>query len=340
MPRWTEALKKEIAWYKGRFKRFDSLYFGGGTPSMLETALMSNVMDYILSHFDFDPDSEITIEANPCDLTPEKISALRGMGFNRVSLGVQSFDDRTLTFLGRNHTAIQAENALTDLRAFGFENLSMDLIYGIDGQSKKEWIETLKRAMVFQPEHLSCYQLTIEKKTSFGRLLDKGLLQPLNEKAEEDYFLTTSRFLEEMGYIHYEISSFARGQAVFSQHNGKYWQHTPYLGLGPSAHSFCESSRWWNVRSVRKYCEALEDGRAPVEGSEYLSEEQLRHESIMLGLRTRNGVDKRRICHKHQFERMLSGLQDSGFLRIVDGRVFSTRKGFLVADYLAHCLSV
>jgi len=340
IPRWTEALKKEISWYKGRFNRFDSLYLGGGTPSVLDTALVSNVMDCLFTHFDFDPDSEITIEANPCDLTPEKISALRGMGFNRVSLGVQSFDDGTLTFLGRNHTVKQAENVLTDLRAFGFENISMDLIYGFEGQSKKEWTETLKRAMAFQPEHLSCYQLTIEKKTLFGRLVDKGVYQPLNEKAETDYFLTTSQFLEQRGYIHYEISSFAREQPVFSRHNGKYWQHAPYLGLGPSAHSFCAPSRWWNVRSVRKYCEALEGGRAPVEGSENLSKEQLRYESIMLGLRTRGGVDQRRVCHNHEFADMLPGLQDSGFLIIDDGRIFPTRKGFLVADYLAYCLGV
>ncbi len=338
IPRWTEAFKKEVLWYKGRFNRFDSLYFGGGTPTMLDTGVLAGVMDHIFTHFDFAPDSEITIEANPCDLTPEKIGALQDMGFNRVSLGVQSFDDPTLTFLDRNHTAKQAEKAFSDLRAFGFENISMDLIYGLGGQSKKEWIETLRKATSFQPEHLSCYQLTIEKKTRFGSLMDRGMFEPLSEEEEMDYFLTTAQFLEQCGYIHYEISSFAQDERHYSRHNCKYWQHTPYLGLGPSAHSFSESSRWWNVRSVRKYCEALEDGYAPVEGSENLSDEQLRFESIVLGLRTRHGFDQKRIPQNHQSGGMLFGLQNAGFLRIDNGRILPTRKGFLVADYLACCL--
>lgn len=338
IPRWAEALKKEVTLYEGRFNRFDSLYFGGGTPSMLDTRVLAGLMDYILVHFDFDPDSEVTIEANPCDLTPEKIRALKDMGFNRVSLGIQSFDDNVLSFLGRNHTAKQAEKALTGLRRFGFKNVSMDLIYGFAGQGGENWIKTLNRAVAFQPEHLSCYQLTIEKKTLFEQWKEKGLLQRLSENEESSSFLTTSQVLDQSGYVHYEISSFARKEAWASRHNQKYWEHAPYLGLGPSAHSFFESSRWWNVRSIRKYCEALESGRPPVEGSENLSEEQLRIESVMLGLRTNNGFDEKMIPNGHQFRNMLPGLLNAGFLSVDNGRVLPTRKGFLVADYLASCL--
>lgn len=338
VPRWTDAFRKEVVCYEGRFKGFDSLYFGGGTPTVLESRVLAALMDHIFRHFHFDPNPEITIEANPCDLTLEKVSALKDMGFNRVSLGVQSFDDSALAFLGRNHTVKQEENALSDLRAVGFENVSLDLIYGFKGQSKKKWIDTLKRATAFQPEHLSCYQLTFEKKTRLGGLLDKGVFQPLDEKEESACFLMTSRFLEKRGYIHYEISSFGRQRAYFSRHNCKYWQHMPYLGLGPSAHSFSGSKRWWNTRSVRRYCEALECGKLPVEGSEDLSVEQLGFESIILGLRTKDGFDQRRIPQNHPLREMLPGLQDAGFIRITNGMVLPTRKGFLVADYLACCL--
>lgn len=338
IPRWAEAIKKEISLYEGRLDPFDSLYFGGGTPTMLDTGVLKGIADHIFAHFGFASDSEITIEANPCDLTPGKIRALKNMGFNRISLGVQSFDDRTLAFLGRNHTAKQAEDSLRDSRACGFKNISIDLIYGFEGQSKKKWINTLERATAFQPEHLSCYQLTIEKHTLFGRLMDRGMLQPFDEKEESSYFLATSRFLERFGYTQYEISSFARRSADFSRHNWKYWQHTPYLGLGPSAHSFFKSKRWWNFRSVRKYCETLEYGRAPIEDSEILTEEQLKLESILLGLRTRHGFDEKWIDHNQKSGSIVSSLQNSGFLSLDKGRIIPSRKGFLVADYLAYCL--
>jgi len=335
----VQAFKQEVVFYKDRFNRFDSLYVGGGTPTILDAGVLKSVMDQVFMHFDFDPNSEITIEANPCDLTIEKIWALKDMGFNRVSLGVQSFDDRILSFLGRKHTAKQAEDALTDLRTFGFNNISIDLIYGFRGQSKENWMNTLDRAVTFAPEHLSCYQLSVEKRTLFGHLMHKGLFQPLGEKQESAYFLTTSQFLEKHGYIHYEISSFARDGSACSRHNYKYWQHAPYLGLGPSAHSFYEKTRWWNARSVRKYCEALEGGRRPVDGSESLTDEQLRFESILLGLRIRDGCDQRSICENQRSEGVIAKLRDSGFLRINNGRITPTTRGFMVADYLACCVA-
>lgn len=335
--RWFKALKREIVHYEDRFNRFDSLYLGGGTPTMLESGMLSDIMDHLCTHLDFDPASENTIEANINDLTTEKIGALKDMGFNRVSLGVQSFNDRTLSFLGRKHTAEDAVRAINDLQSSGFENISIDIIYGFEGQSKKELINTLKKAISFQPQHLSCYQLTIEKKTLFWKLQDKGVFQTLSEEEESSFFLTTSQFLKDNGYIHYEISSFAREDKYFSRQNFKYWQHTPYLGLGPSAHSFHGSNRWWNVRSVRKYCDALESGRTPVEGSENLSNEQLKFESIILGLRTKNGFDQKMIANNLQSMHMLPVLQSSGFLRVINGRVIPTGKGFLMADYLATC---
>ena len=307
---------------------------------MLGSEVLAGVMDVIFTHFTFESDPEITIEANPCDLTQEKIRGLTDAGFNRFSLGVQSFDDRMLSFLGRRHTVLQAEQAIENLKSNGVENISIDLIYGFEGQQINEWLKTLRRALSFRPEHLSCYQLTVEKRTHFGRLRDRGLLRPLSEKEESDIFVATSQFLVDNGYIHYEISSFARKKMYYSRHNTKYWQHAPYLGLGPSAHSFDGSRRWWNVRSVRNYCDALEKKRAPVEDSECLTDEQLRFESIMLGLRTSEGLNQDDIIYSRQSGRMLHGLQEAGFLRLENGRVVPTRKGFLVADYLASCLGI
>ena len=337
IPLWLGAFKKEVIYYRDRFGRFDSLYLGGGTPTQLEVRALASVMGQIFTHLDFAPDAEITIEANPCDLTQEKITGLRALGFNRINLGVQSFDDRALSFLGRVHTVREAENALESLRSCGFENIGVDLIYGFEGQSLRQWVNTLKRAIAFQPEHLSCYQLSIEMGTPFGRLKDKGLNKSVSEEDQCSYFLKTSQFLENQGYTHYEISSFARERIYYSRHNRKYWHHIPYLGLGPSAHSFCGSSRWWNVRSIRKYSKMLECGKRPIEGKENLSDEQLRLESIALGLRTKEGVDLKEIAHNLRSNEMLSGFCDSGFLRVKSGRVTPTKKGFLVADYLSSC---
>lgn len=262
---------------------------------------------------------------------------LKELGFNRISLGIQSFNDRELLFLGRRHTAKEAETALILLRSCGFKNISMDLIYGFEGQSLKEWTKTLNHALSFQPEHLSCYQLTFEKQTIFEKMKDKGLIRPINEKEERTFFSATSQFLESHDYIHYEISSFARGKAYYSRHNNKYWHHIPYLGLGPSAHSFQESRRWWNVRSIRRYCELLEGGKAAIEGYENLTEDQLRLESISLGSRTKEGFDLKEIPYNRPSKDMLMRLQTSGLVYIKNNKVIPTKKGFLVADRLACC---
>jgi oxygen-independent coproporphyrinogen-3 oxidase len=334
IPRWLNAFGKETGHYEGHFDEFDSLYLGGGTPTFLEIRDLAGMVEQIFTHFDFDLDTEITIEANPCDLTREKIKSLRDLGFNRISLGVQSFEDDELSFLGRRHTAKQSKTAFMDLRSFGFENIGMDLIYGFEGQTLKGWIKTLIQAVEFNPEHLSCYQFTIEKKTPFGRLNEKGMLTPPGEEKERIFFLATSNFLKDHGYIHYEISNFARNDSLVSRHNSKYWHHVPYLGLGPSAHSFQNSTRRWNIRSVKKYCEMLEEGNAPIDGYENLTKEQLRLEKVSLGLRTSQGLDLKKIPGAPELNNLLFRLRDSGFLKIINNRILPTQKGFLVADQL------
>jgi oxygen-independent coproporphyrinogen-3 oxidase len=335
--RWLDAFRKEIGYHKHHFKCFDSLYIGGGTPTVLCTKDLEKIIQCLFRDFEFGPETEITIEANPGDLNRKKVDGLKALGFNRINLGVQSFNDQELHFLGRRHTSKEAGSALKRLRSSGFNNLGIDLIYGLEGQRLKGWIETLKQALAFWPEHISCYQLTFERKTPFWNMKAKGVIRPIDEEKGRSFFLATSGFLEEKGYIHYEVSNFARKRAYYSRHNYKYWHHVPYLGLGPSAHSFQNKNRWWNFRSIRRYCEALESHRAPIEEYENLTAEQMRIESIALGLRTREGFHIKETDDNSQSRDMLSRLQRSGFLEIKNDRIMPTQKGFLVADRLPLC---
>jgi oxygen-independent coproporphyrinogen-3 oxidase len=338
VPRWLEALKKEIDLYQGTFKGpFDSLYFGGGTPTVLSLTQLKEITDHLFIRFEFIEGTEITIEANPGDMDREKIVGLKSIGFNRVNLGVQSFNDDELQFLGRRHSRKEAEAAIDYLRASGFDNIGIDLIYGLKGQSLKSWNNNLEKALTFQPEHISCYQLSIEKGTLFSDMKGRGLLESLSEDMEESFFLITSEFLESHGYIHYEISNFARGESFYSRHNRKYWDHTPYLGLGPSAHSFDGVSRWWNLRSVRRCCEAIERMESPVEEHEILSSEQIIMETVSLGLRTKWGFDQRVLGDNAGLKKNIAMLEDSGYIKVEGNMIIPTKKGFLIADHLPLC---
>jgi len=328
-----DAMVSEMSLYKGRFGAFYTLYLGGGTPSFLPEPRLEILMTRVRDQFVFAPEAEVSIETNPKDLTVEKVALLKALGFNRINVGVQSFDDGELSFLGRKHSAKDALGAVSRLREAGFENIGMDLIYGLPGQDLRHWLDTLERALSFEPEHLSCYQLTIEKGTPFGRMKEKGDLTSIGEDLEREFFLKTSRFLTDRGYLHYEISNFAQDLEHVCRHNEKYWHRSSYLGLGPSAHSFQQGQRWWNSRSVRAYCAALKSGRAPVEGKETLSPAQVHLESVALGLRTRRGFKFSEILGPTERKR-LDELEATGFLHRVGNRVIATTKGFLVADHL------
>ncbi|HAY21469.1 MAG TPA: coproporphyrinogen III oxidase [Desulfobacterales bacterium] len=318
--------------------RFDTFYLGGGTPSCLGQDEISAVFDLIRQGFVFTKDAEITLEANPDDVTADRLHLWGRLGVNRLSLGVQSLLDAELRFLSRRHDALQARQALSLAREAGFENLGVDLMYGLPGQTKDNWLATLDGILVFQPEHLSCYQLTIEENTPLAAKRAQGLIKPLPEEQQRDFFLLTSQYLEEQGYLHYEVSNFARNEPCISRHNSKYWRHSPYLGLGPAAHSFDGRLRFWNYRSVAEYCQALAAGKPPVDGREELTVEQRRLEAIYLGLRTKNGA-LLTFFTSLEAEAALSGLCRAGLVRVYQGRVLPTRQGFLVADSLALLLS-
>jgi len=332
--RWLQALEKEALFYKRRFDTFDTLYLGGGTPTSLTGTELAFLIQMLRRHFAFSADAEATLEANPDDIAPQRLNHFQALGINRISLGVQSFADDELKFLGRRSSVEQNERALEWIEACGSFSIAVDLMYGFCGQTTQSWRNTLDRVLQFSPEHLSCYQLSLEPDTPFGRMKSEGLIEPLSEAQQADFFLLTSEHLEANGYIHYEISNFASDPEHMSRHNRKYWCHAPYLGLGPAAHSFQNDVRWWNVRSVEQYCLAVEGGKPPVAESEALSPEQLRLEALYLGLRTRDGVSADAIGASSHCRSSLKQLQTEGLVKSDKGSVIPTKKGFLVADSL------
>jgi oxygen-independent coproporphyrinogen-3 oxidase len=334
IPRWLKAIKQEVLLYQDYFTPFDTLYLGGGTPSILPDEILNKLVESLNSTLSFAPSTERTIEANPDDLSLIKLRQFRELGFNRLSLGVQSFDDHILGFLRRRHTSQQAVQALEWAREAGFDNISLDLIYAIPGQNARDWHANLKQALNFKPEHLSCYQLTFEPATLFGQQLARNQLQPWDENNARLFFLETSLALADAGYIHYEISNFAKGLDHVSHHNMKYWQHTPYLGLGPAAHSFLPKKRWWNKRDLEAYCLLLDQQLSPVDESEILTEEQWNLESLYLGFRTTRGVDLELLKNNRNYEAIIGQLRESSLIKQQDGRIVPTLEGFAVADSL------
>lgn len=335
LPQWMAALPREADFYRGAFDAFDSLYIGGGTPSILGVEELAALSAALRRCFSFTSDAEITLETNPKDLTPEKARGLRALGFNRLILGVQSLDDDVLRFLGRTHNAFEARAALDHARDAGFPVIGVDLMYALgDPVLDRRWGETLRAVLEYGPEHLSCYTLTIEPHTVFEARTRKGVLSRTGETEARRLFLETTTFLEASGYHHYEVSNFAREHSLKARHNRKYWRHTPYLGLGPAAHSFLGKRRWWNPSSIRRYCKAIEGGVRPAEGWETLTDDQIALEKVALGLRMREGfrLDPA-LSRRIPAERLLR-LEEEGLIELHGDRVRPTLKGMLVADHL------
>jgi oxygen-independent coproporphyrinogen-3 oxidase len=341
IPFFVDALIQEVGMYRYRFDTFDTIYFGGGTPSMLTFEQMEKILQAIQSTFAISPKSEITIETNPGDIDRAYLKSLRKLGFNRLNVGVQSFDDTILDFLGRRHSSSQAIDAVDCAREAGFRNIGLDLIYGVPGQDINRWIDTLRKALSLKPDHLSCYELTVEEDTPLGKRKNQDRIILPGESLQYDFFMQTSEMLEDAGYIHYEVSNFARGNRFTSRHNQKYWNHTPYLGLGPSAHSFSEKTRWWNHSSIERYLHNIAAGNRPVEGAEPLDMENLRTEALFLGLRTAEGIklsdfsdryDYDLLCEKKE---MLETLEENGLIEIINGYIAPTRRGLALTDSLA-----
>ncbi len=343
IPEYIKAILEEISLYGRDFKFFDTIYIGGGTPSLLSCAALSKILTQVHNTFTIAADAEITVEVNPADAQPHFLTSLRRTGVSRLNLGIQSFDENILSFLERRHTPRQALQSIAQTRSAGFDNIGLDLIYGIPGQSLLSWKSTLSQALSFDPEHLSCYQLSLEGDTPLGRRYQKGDFALPDEDRQADLFMMTSDILENAGYLHYEVSNFARNESCRSRHNQKYWRHIPYLGIGPAAHSFSGQRRWWNHRSLKQYLLDLREGRQPVEGSEQLTLSQKRLEACFLGLRTGEGIPMQLFSEQQntphpEKRKILDELVRQGLIVIRDGFLKPTRKGLAVADRLALIL--
>ena len=286
-----KSIKKEIRMRQAYLNNatISSIYFGGGTPSILNKEEIKGVVDTIYHHFKIDPKAEITLECNPDDLHAEMLTDLKEIGINRLSIGIQSFDDADLKFMNRSHNAKQALNCIQLAKEVGFKNITIDLIYGLPNQSNEKWEQNLKQMLALDVQHFSAYALTVEPKTALKHLIDKKKITPLEEKITVEHFNTLVRIATENNFIHYEISNFGK-EGFFSNHNTAYWKNQHYLGVGPSAHSFNGTSRQWNIANNRKYIEKVNKNEAYFE-VEKLSNAQQYNEYIFTALRTIWGVE-------------------------------------------------
>ena len=344
-PRFLKALVTEMEMCPVEKLCFDTLYIGGGTPSVFDDRDIGRITAAVFRNFDLQNDSEITIEVNPGTTSVELLKGYRKAGINRINIGVQSFHNKNLNFLGRIHTAGEAGDAVTQAQRAGFPNIGLDFIYGLPNQSEAQWLSDLKQAVGYNPTHLSCYLLTYENGTPLQCDLKAGRFQPLSDDQVRTLFDTTIDFLEHCGYFQYETSNFARiglnGEPLVSTHNLKYWTRVPYIGLGPSAHSFIEPRRYWNVSPVEEYIAAIESGRPPVAEREVLSQEQQIIETIYLGLRMTQGIDladfknKFQIDFKEAFEELTADLKERNYITISKDHCALTRQGRAFLDSIS-----
>lgn len=266
-----------------------TIYFGGGTPSVVRYDQFQTIFDTLHSEFNIDPSAEITLEANPDDLNPAYLAMLGKLPFNRLSIGIQSFDDKELRSVNRRHTAQQAIQAVHDAREAGFSNLSIDLIYGLPGQTMDQWKYNLERAFGLHPEHISAYGLTYEEGTGLWKQRARGKIVEVADEVMLQMYRYMLLQMNDKGYDAYEISNFAL-PGYRSQHNSSYWQLTPYLGVGPSAHSYDGISREWNIANLQRYMVGIESGN-PFTEKEVLTEQDAFNDFVMVKLRTKEGIN-------------------------------------------------
>ena len=288
----VSALLREIEMrktYLDPARDIETLYFGGGTPSVLSITELRRIIKAIKSNFSFVDNPEITLEINPDDVTDSFLKSIKKEGINRLSIGIQSFSDKILSMLNRRHNAKQSLRSIEMAREAGFDNISVDLIYGIPGLSAENWKKELETVFKLDVEHISAYHLTIEKNTVFGKMKDLGELDEIPEEVSEEQFTILTQMARAKGYVHYEISNISK-EAYISRHNSNYWKQVSYLGLGPSAHSFNGYSREWNIADLDTYIQRVTEGEAFSEKEEL--DERIRYnEYVMTSLRTMWGID-------------------------------------------------
>ncbi len=323
---WT-TWQQHPAWLESPEVR--TIYFGGGTPSRLDPAAIARILDAIRADRPVAPGAEVTLEANPDDVTPAAAAAWREAGVNRVSLGAQSFDPDVLEWMHRTHRAEQVPLAVKALRSAGIADISLDLIFALPGALHSRFVDALAAALALRPEHLSLYGLTVEPGTPLGRWTDRGEVAPAAEDRYAEEFLAAHAALERAGYEHYEVSNAAL-PGHRARHNSAYWRRAPYIGLGPSAHSGFGAERRWNIREWAAYADAVATGHQVLAGREELDAEAIRLEELYLGLRTSEGVPV------HLVDRNDAATwRSQGWAWLEAGRLRLTPEGWLRLDALA-----
>lgn len=337
----VSLLRAETALWGTWERPFDTVYFGGGTPSLLDPDQLDQVLAAVLIGLPIRSDAMLFLEANPEDVTRDRIAEWRSLGVSFLSLGVQSFHDGELRALGRRHDGRRARSAVEACLEGGFDTVSVDLMFGLPDQDPAVWSENLEILLALGPQHVSCYQLTIHEGTAYWRRRAQGRLTEMHESGQADFFAYTHARLADAGWPAYEVSNFARAPQHRSRHNLKYWRHASYLGLGPSAHSFDGARRWWNHRVLDDYAQRIGRGERAIEAGESLDGEALALEALMLGLRTVEGIDLASYRLRYGIDlpglnrRLIATLVEEDLVRFDAGTLRPTRRGLAVADGLA-----
>ncbi len=344
--RFVNALLREMELRKNYLAGpVKTVYFGGGTPSLLDPEDLQRIIDKVFSVFPVVKNNlEITAELNPDDINEDFVHKLKNSTqINRISLGVQSFFDDDLKFLGRRHNSLQSKQAIRLLQKHGFSNISIDLIYGLPGMTTKKLEANLRMFLDFHLPHLSAYHLTYEPDTPFGQQLKTGKIKPLEEKQSIKLYDFLMDFMNEYGFLHYEISNFAK-PGYISKHNFSYWTGEPYIGLGPAAHSFDGNSRAWNIADLKKYLSGIEQNRLPLT-TEKLSEKDKFNEYILTRLRTYLGLDTDFLKNNYhtffkQIKHKLNSYIETGHLKQIDNNIVLTKAGKKIADAITADLFI
>ena len=340
----VEMICKELVMRKNYLSdnpTIQTIYFGGGTPSMLGLDQIAKILSTIAGNYSLDL-KEVTIETNPDDLTDEKLLGLKALGFDRLSIGVQSFHDEVLKFYNRAHNASESRRSIDLARSKGFEKLSIDLMYGFPAQDHFLWKKDLEMALAIDPGHISSYCLTIEPDTALGRWAKSGKYLPSTDDFNAEQFELLQDEMEKSGYIQYEISNFGKPNA-FAIHNSNYWKGIPYLGIGPSAHSFAGQSRQHNISNNVKYIKALHEDRLDHE-VDHLEGDEMINEYLLTSIRTIWGTDMKLISQRYgvdlnlQKQSQLTLFKKEGLIVIRDEKIILTKKGKLLADSIAEKL--
>jgi oxygen-independent coproporphyrinogen-3 oxidase len=337
------ALAKEIALRKNESdgESIETIYFGGGTPSILSTEDLRLLIDEVYKNYNVVENPEITVEANPDDLTEDRIIELSNNQVNRLSIGIQSFFEDDLKMMNRAHNSNEASKCL-EIATKYFDNISLDLIYGIPGMSSEKWKQNIEKALSYNIPHISSYALTVEPKTALETFIKKGIIKAPNDEVAQEHFHILVETLQEKGFIHYELSNFGK-ENYFSKNNSSYWLGKKYIGIGPSAHSYNGISRSWNIANNTLYIKSIQDNKLPLT-SEKLTKEDSYNEYIMTGLRTIWGVSLERIESEFGQEflnyltKQSQRFMNDGLLEIENNILKTTKKGKFLCDGIASDL--